>query len=193
MAWQGGTFFSDAISNVYTPVIGTTQGCWTSNQEVTVLLVRDLVRRANRASVSLSYFYRGVLFCYDDKQHLVGWYVGAITHCQGPLRRRLCSRIQFSHRPVIKWGVFFLFGFLLRSSETLLTYSSFSIKSINEHRQDLETVAEDWLQNDRLCKLLILEQNLWMLLRRNAAENDQLLDGLMLRSNTTAFFVSRIC
>lgn len=102
MAWQGGTFFSAAISTVYTPVIGTTQGRWTSNQEVTVLLVRDLVRRANRASVSLSYFYRGVLFCYDDKQHLVGWYVGAITHCQGPLRRRLCSRIQFSHRPVIK-------------------------------------------------------------------------------------------
>lgn len=181
---------------MYTPVIGTTQGRWTSNQEVTVLLVHDLVRRANRASVSLSYFYRGVLFCYDDKQHLVGWYVGVITHWQGPLRRRLCSRIQFSHRPVIKWGgVFFfcLFVFLLRSSETLLTYSSFSIKSFNRHRQDLETVAEDWLQNDRPCKLLILEQNLWMLLRRNAAENDQLLDGLMHRSNTTAFFVSRIC
>lgn len=107
----GWDIFSDAISNVYTPVIGTTQGRWTSNQEVTVLLVRDLVRRANRASVSLSYFYRGVLFCYDDKQHLVGWYVGAITHCQGPLRRRLCSRIQFSHRPVIKWGVFFFVWF----------------------------------------------------------------------------------
>lgn len=104
-------FFSAAISTVYTPVIGTTQGRWTSNQEVTVLLVRDLVRRANRASVSLSYFYRGVLFCYDDKQHLVGWYVGTIAHWQEPLRRRLCSRIQFSHRPVIKWGVFFVWFF----------------------------------------------------------------------------------
>lgn len=67
-------FFSAAISTVYTPVIGTTQGRCTSNQEVTVLLVRDLVRRANRASVSLSYFYRGVLFCYDDNT----WWVGML-------------------------------------------------------------------------------------------------------------------